>query len=499
MTILENTDTPAEAATPASGLVRFGLYQWLREGLRAGLLMRPRLAGQQPAPMQLVALIVFLELIIVGLSRLEVDGPASFQLRYWLAPWWATSAMLLLAWWALPPPTQEQHASARPAGLATWFLLFTVAMLPAELLAQALLIARGHEAFPFNWRFGAWVAWAIFLVLWAWFPLVAVALARRFGASTWRVAVLALGIALISSVNSWQFSERPWWPDQSELSNDDRERLHLSQETFETQQRVWNKALAGLVPERPGVIDVYGLVFAPYASEDVFKRESSMVASLLAERFDAKGRVLHLINHASTTATQPWATPVNLERAIAALARRMDRKRDVLVVYLTSHGASSFKLAAGHWPLEVDPLSPERLRAALDKAGIQNRVIAVSACYSGGWIDPLATESTLLMTAANAQRTSYGCGRLSALTFFGRAVFDEQLRATYSFEHAFSAAAPIIAQREKEAGKSDGFSDPQISVGRKIRPVLEALAQRLTKQDATRVATAVTPARPLGP
>ena len=40
------------------------------------------------------------------------------------------------------------------------------------------------------------------------------------------------------------------------------------------------------------------------------------------------------------------------------------------------------------------------LRAALDESGIRNRVIAVSACFSGGWIEPLATDSTLIMTAA---------------------------------------------------------------------------------------------------
>ena len=69
------------------------------------------------------------------------------------------------------------------------------------------------------------------------------------------------------------------------------------------------------------------------------------------------------------------------------------------------------------------------------------------------------------MTAADAQHTSYGCGKRSKLTFFGRALFDEQLRTTHSFEQAFAAAVPVIRQREIEAGKDDGFSNPQISVG----------------------------------
>jgi hypothetical protein len=124
-------------------------------------------------------------------------------------------------------------------------------------------------------------------------------------------------------------------------------------------------------------------------------------------------------------------------------------------------------------------VTPAGLRAALDKAGVRNRVIAVSACFAGGWIGPLASDGTLIMTAADATHTSYGCGRRSELTFFGRAVFDEQFRKTRSFEEAFAKAVPVIQQREIDAGKKDGFSNPQISVGEKIRPVLAALQGRL--------------------
>jgi hypothetical protein len=180
----------------------------------------------------------------------------------------------------------------------------------------------------------------------------------------------------------------------------------------------------------------------------------------------------------------PWATPRNLRRAIDAVAQRMDREQDLLVIYMTSHGARDFQLAAAHPPLQVDGISPGELRTALDDAGIRHRVIAISACYSGGWVGPLASDTTLVMTAADAEHTSYGCGQLSELTFFGRAMFAEQLRSTHSFEDAFAAAVPVIRQREIDAGKSDGFSNPQISVGERIRPLLKSLAQRLDASPA---------------
>jgi Peptidase C13 family len=296
------------------------------------------------------------------------------------------------------------------------------------------------------------------------------------------LTLLAVGITALSVANSYQFNQaRPWYPSQTEEADDAprRERLVLSQETFETQQAVFKQAVDGLLPQRKGVRDVYGIVFAPYGSEDVFQRESKLAAQVLVERFDAQGRVLHLLNHAETTKTLPWATPENLRRAIQAVATRMDREQDVLVLYLTSHGARDFKLAASHWPLEVPALTPGELRKALDDAGIRNRVIMISACYSGGWVDPLATESTLVMTAADATHTSYGCGNRSELTFFGRALWDEQLRKTHSFEDAFAAAVPVIRQREIEGKKADGFSNPQIRVGEAIKPVLADLVKRL--------------------
>ena len=58
-------------------------------------------------------------------------------------------------------------------------------------------------------------------------------------------------------------------------------------------------------------------------------------------------------------------------------------------------------------------------------------------------------------------------------------MFDEELRKSHSFEAAFAAAVPVIRQREIDAGKDDGFSNPQIKVGERIRPVLERLTKRL--------------------
>jgi hypothetical protein len=451
---------------------RLPLLVWLREGLRAGFLLRPRVGPAQPAPWQLLAIVVLTSLLDIGLGWFEVGGDARFDLRGWLAPWWNTGAMLLVAWWLLP---SQQDDAQRPRGLAAWIALWLLAMVPMATVSQIIAIAQAEDWLPDAIDTGA-VAWTIYVLLWLWLLAALVRLSIAFGLAPVRNAALALGLAALFAIGAVEFPDRPW---QGNTPVADEGGPVLTQETFERQQAIWQQSVANLAPQRPGVIDVYGIVFAPYANEDVFLRESTMVKEVLEDRFDAAGRVLQLVNHPTTSDQLPWATPLNLERAIAAMGEKMDREHDVLFIYLTSHAADDFKLEASNPPLDVDAASPGELRQALDNAGIVNRVIVVSACYSGGWLGPIADDHTLVMTAADATHTSFGCGSRSKLTFFGRAVFDEQLRRTHSLEAAFKAAVPVIKHREEEAGKDDGFSNPQMLVGEKIRPVLQALQQRL--------------------
>ena len=127
-------------------------------------------------------------------------------------------------------------------------------------------------------------------------------------------------------------------------------------------------------------------------------------------------------------------------------------------------------------------MTPQLLKQWLDEAGVRWRVISVSACFSGSWIAPLAGDGTLVMTAADADHTSYGCGKKSELTFFGRAMYVDALRETLDFEAAHEQARQLIDAREQEAGKTDGYSNPQLRMGDGIRTVLQRLRQELERQ-----------------
>ena len=451
------------------------LIAWLSAGLRAAFFLPPRVEARRPAPWQLLLIALGVFGLDLALQRLSVVGPARFDLQAWLSGLHGVLVWVALMGWLLA-------ARAPLCSLGACTAVWLLASVPNTVLYGALMAAMAQGWLASTALLSPAGAWVVFGVATLWSLAVSVVLAGRMAGWTWRVAVLALVLAASAALAAWQFTARPWLADESLDGGMAAPRLHLSQQLFEDQQALLAQQLNAIAPPDAAAGDqpqVYGLVFAPYAAEDVFKRESTLVADVLSQRFGAQGRVVQLLNHATTAQTHPWATPLNLQRSLHGLAQRMNPQRDVLVVYLTSHGAQNFQLAASHWPLEVEPLTPAVLRAALDAAGIQHRVVAVSACFSGGWVDVLADAHTLVMTAADATHTSYGCGRLSELTFFGRALFDEQLRRSHSFEHAFAAAVPVIRQREIDAGKPDGFSNPQIRMGAAIAPVLQALAARL--------------------
>lgn len=465
-------------------LPKGALGVWWAEGVRSAVLMRPRWSGLEASPFVLAVL--FLVPLALGLlfERLYIPGPASF---FWPAMTYGWLGSLLAVWycWALSRAGQAEGVPTPDA--AALFGLLCAQALPLSAgislllfpMWQAGMFNPEHAAFQFArmmWIGSlAWVFVAQALLLWR-------SGTRRPAPRLGSIAVLLLTMVL----SQWLVPNRHWYPApvaQAKEEKEDTDLVWLTQEVAEQQGPLVQRTLQGLAPQRHGKVDVYVLTFSPYANQDVFRNESAMVARVMGERFDAQSRTVQMVNHVETRTELPWATPLNLQRAIQQAARRMDRDEDVLFIHLTSHGARDGQLSANFWPLEVKPVTPKALKSWLDEAGVRYRVISVSACYSGSWVKPLEGEDTMVMTAADAEHTSYGCGSKSDLTYFGRAMYDEQMRSTRSFERAHAAARAVIEKREKEAGKSDGFSNPQISAGEGIRRRLRLLE---AQQDGSR-------------
>ena len=219
--------------------------------------------------------------------------------------------------------------------------------------------------------------------------------------------------------------------------------------------------------------DVYFVGFAGFGEQRVFRKEAELGRQVFAARFATGNRSLLLVNDIHDRRTYPLATFENLRVAVAAIGRRMHPERDTLVPMLTSHGNDEDGIAITNGRMPEDALSPEDVRTILDESHIRWRVIIVSACYSGIFIPVLKNESTLIMTAADAHHSSFGCDDTRDLTYFGEALLRDALPRACSLDAAYTDMARIIRQRETEEGEI--HSNPRLFVGARMQARLALL------------------------
>jgi hypothetical protein len=267
-----------------------------------------------------------------------------------------------------------------------------------------------------------------------------------------------------------------------ELKEHGHERLSFDVEAVSGRQPLLlDRALTGLKGSQPGQAPhLFFVGFAGYGSEAVFKREVLAVRDLFDARFGAKDRSLVLVNHASTLDDIALASPANLDRALRHIGGLMNKDEDVLFLFLTSHGRKNlFTVEMPGFPF--DDLTPAGLKSLLDRSGIRNRVVVVSACHSGSFVPTLAGPTTLVIAAAHADRTSFGCEDRREWTYFGDAFFNRALRRERSFERAFQRARRTIGRWE--AREKLTRSLPQIAGGDALRRRLDEMAERPSSQE----------------
>lgn len=192
------------------------------------------------------------------------------------------------------------------------------------------------------------------------------------------------------------------------------------------ERRRLDAALDAIAPQRKGMVDAY-VISVALDSDAVFAREAREAGRVLSTRYGAQGRTLVLAGPDARTAALPRGSIGALTVALARVAEIVDPAEDVLVVYLTSHGAPE-GLAYHEGDTGYGILSPYRLRSVLAELGFQRRVLIVSACYSGVFVPYLAGPDTAILTAASASTTSFGCAAENDWTFFGDALINHALR-----------------------------------------------------------------------
>ncbi|KNC13701.1 C13 family peptidase [Pseudomonas sp. RIT-PI-a] len=243
------------------------------------------------------------------------------------------------------------------------------------------------------------------------------------------------------------------------------------------QGRLLEQALAA-VPPSTAAIELYSLALAGDGKQSVFMREADYVTGMLASRFGAVGQIT-LANHRDHLADRVMASRETLSRSVQTLAARSGPE-DLVFIYLTSHGTSEHELVLDQPRLQLGDLPADELAAVLAPLKGRDKVVVISACYSGGFIPALRDEKTLIMTASRADRVSFGCSEEADFTYFGDALFAQALNQTDDLQQAFELASRHVAEREI----ADNYeaSQPQIWAPKGVL----AHWQRLRQQQAKR-------------
>jgi hypothetical protein len=215
---------------------------------------------------------------------------------------------------------------------------------------------------------------------------------------------------------------------------------------------------------RHGLSQARIVSFGLFGPESVFESEARKAAQILSTWFGATIEPTVRFNGKR----RGGVTARSIAADIRAAGASMDRDKDALVVVLTSHGSpDGLAIVAGR---REDTLTPRGLRRMLDASGAKYRIVIISACYSGVFVPALADPHTLVITAAAADRPSFGCEDGATWTYFGEAFFNHALRSAPDLPGAFRKARALVTAREKREKFEP--SKPQMAGGSEVLALL---------------------------
>lgn len=214
-------------------------------------------------------------------------------------------------------------------------------------------------------------------------------------------------------------------------------------------------------------------VFAMHSESMAFEGDADLTVRT-ARAHAPKGqalRVLRLGNGAGKRSVKnlfyPLATRDSIARALAAIAQHSSPQTPVTLLF-TSHGNEGLlgiNIAERNYPA----VRAADLAAWLAPLAQRPTLVLLSACYSGSLIPAVAAPHRIVLTAASADRSSFGCNFNSRNTFFIEELLGPVTATSVGFEQHVRDTWMRIAQREKELNYGPP-SNPQMSVGEQMAP-----------------------------
>jgi len=444
----EYPSTPPDNESPRRGWFSALLHLWL---------LRP--VGAPPPGSALRASFLMGALWLaawVALDRWQSEpNPHFFATNIPLIAWYALAILALAA---------VLRLRAQPAPGFAPTLALTLAAVPLPLAVASVLGIFLDPA----WFLGAAVLVAIYTLLFLARGLHAITGTRQRAAALLGILFIAGFVWLTDALDVIPDVWAPTEPQaQNPATSADAEALLFSQAG-----RI-DESLAAVGHDAAPHPKAYFVGFAGVGDEKVFAQEIGLASRVLGERYAVGDRSLSLINDERDLESAPLASLSGLRYALHGLGSLMNLEQDVLFLSISSHGSEDPSIAVENSDLPLNDVSDEDLADALRESGIRWRVIIISACYAGGFIEALRDPQTIVITAAAADRTSFGCSNDRDLTYFGEAFYRDALPEAKSLREAFETAKAAIAARERAEHITP--SNPQAYFGAKIEAKLAAM------------------------
>ncbi|MCF2871916.1 C13 family peptidase [Octadecabacter sp. G9-8] len=162
--------------------------------------------------------------------------------------------------------------------------------------------------------------------------------------------------------------------------------------------------------------------------------------------------------------------PAVMQSELVEMAAQAVDGRDTVVVMLTSHGSPDLMAVKTQPNGPVSAVSADTLAEFLAPLANDRQILILQACFSGSLIDELRSPNRIIMTAASADRSSFGCNPESDNTWFIRSLNRAMLEVGAqggSWEQIFARTRALVAA--DEAANGYPASNPQRFVGANMR------------------------------
>jgi len=195
------------------------------------------------------------------------------------------------------------------------------------------------------------------------------------------------------------------------------------------------------------------VIFAGFAMHSQSKafRGDVLSAEAWVRRIDPAAVVFKLDNPVlGQSADWPYATAENMAAVLNKVAG-LARPQDKVVILFSTHGKPDV-LGINFADQNYPHLNSRWLNQQLAGLGRTPTLLLLSACHAGSFLPTLRAPSRVILAAAAADRSSFGCSFSSTNTFFVDALFNQGHGEEKSLVELMDAAKVDIDKRERAMG-----------------------------------------------